>query len=124
MTPVELSLKGKVAVVTGGSRGIGLATARRFVEAGAQLMLTSRKAEALEEAAASLGPTVGWFAANAGEPDQAEACVAATLERFGALDVLVNNAGTSPYFGPLVELDVPRANKTVQVNQTAVLVWR
>jgi len=59
VTPVELSLKGKVAVVTGGSRGIGLATARRFVEAGAQLMLTSRKAEALEEAAASLGPTVG-----------------------------------------------------------------
>lgn len=123
VTRVELSLEGKVALVTGGSRGIGLATARRFVEAGAKVMLTSRKAGALEEAAGSLGPTAAWFAANAGEPDQAEACVAATVERFGALDVLVNNAGTSPYFGPLVDLDLPRANKTVQVNQTAVLVW-
>jgi NAD(P)-dependent dehydrogenase (short-subunit alcohol dehydrogenase family) len=120
---VELSLAGKVALVTGGSRGIGLATARRFVEAGAQVMITSRKPEALEAAASALGPAAGWFTANAGEAEQASACVAATVERFGAVDVLVNNAGTSPYFGPLVDLDVPRANKTVQVNQTAVLVW-
>ena len=63
------------------------------------------------------------LAANVGEPDQAEACIAATMERFGAVDVLVNNAGTNPYFGPLIDVDVSRANKTVQVNQTAVLVW-
>ena len=120
---VELSLEGKVALVTGASRGIGLATARRMAESGARVMLTSRKAEALEEAVAGLPSGVAWFAANVGEPDQARACVQATLERFGGLDVLVNNAGTSPYFGPLADLDLPRAEKTVQVNLTAVLVW-
>ncbi|MGD0083633.1 MAG: SDR family oxidoreductase [Acidimicrobiales bacterium] len=120
---MELRLDGKVALITGGSRGIGLATAARMAEAGASVMLTSRKAGALEVAAASIDGDIAWFAANAGEPDQAEACVAATMERFGSIDVLVNNAGTSPYFGPLIEIDLPRANKTVQVNQTAVLVW-
>jgi NAD(P)-dependent dehydrogenase (short-subunit alcohol dehydrogenase family) len=123
VTAVKLSLEGKVALVTGGSRGIGLAIATRFVESGAKVMLSSRKADALESVAAPFGEAASFFAANAGEPDQAAACVAATIDRFGALDVLVNNAGTSPYFGPLVDLDLPRAEKTVQVNQTAVLVW-
>jgi NAD(P)-dependent dehydrogenase (short-subunit alcohol dehydrogenase family) len=123
VSPVEISLEGKVALVTGGSRGIGLATARRMAEAGASVMITSRKAEALEAAAAGLPGEAAWFAANAGEPEQAAACVEATIERFGGLDVLVNNAGTSPYFGPLADIDLARAAKTVQVNQTAVLVW-
>jgi NAD(P)-dependent dehydrogenase (short-subunit alcohol dehydrogenase family) len=120
---MDLRLDGKVAIVTGGSRGIGLATASRLVEAGASVMITSRKADALEAAAVSLGGEAAWFAANAGEPDQAQACIDATLERFGALDILVNNAGTSPYFGPIIGIDGPRAAKTVQINQTAVLVW-
>jgi NAD(P)-dependent dehydrogenase (short-subunit alcohol dehydrogenase family) len=120
---MDLRLDGKVALVTGGSRGIGLATASRFAEAGAQVMITSRKPEALEAAAASIDGDVAWFAANVGEPDQAAACVAHTMDRFGSIDILVNNAGTNPYFGPLVDMDMPRANKTVQVNQTAVLVW-
>ncbi|HKH87897.1 MAG TPA: SDR family oxidoreductase [Acidimicrobiales bacterium] len=120
---MDLRLDGKVALITGGSRGIGLASAARMAEAGASVMLTSRKAGGLEAAASTIDGDVAWFAANAGEPDQARACVEATMERFGSLDVLVNNAGTNPYFGPLIELDLPRANKTVQVNQTAVLVW-
>ncbi len=66
---------------------------------------------------------MAWFAANAGDPDGAEACVAATMERFGALDVLVNNAATNPYLGPLIDIDQPRADKIVQVNQWAVLRW-
>ena len=86
-------------------------------------MISSRKAEALAEAAASIDGDVTWFAANAGDRDEAAACVSATVERLGALDILVNNAATSPYFGPLMGLDVPRAAKTVQVNQDAVLVW-
>jgi NAD(P)-dependent dehydrogenase (short-subunit alcohol dehydrogenase family) len=120
---MELRLDGKVALITGGSRGIGLATAARMTEAGASVMLTSRKAAGLEEAASSIDGDVAWYAANAGEEDQARACVDATMERFGRIDVLVNNAGTNPYMGPLIKLDLPRANKTVQVNQTAVLVW-
>ena len=120
---MELELRGKTALVTGGSRGIGLAIAQRFVEAGAKVMLTSRKADGLAAAAATLEGDVAWHAANVGDPDAAKACIDETIERFGGLDVLVNNAGTSPYFGPLMDLDLPRARKTVQTNQEAVLVW-
>jgi NAD(P)-dependent dehydrogenase (short-subunit alcohol dehydrogenase family) len=122
---VELRLDGKVALVTGGSRGIGLAIATRFAEAGAKVMLSSRKQEALASAAASIerSGNVAWFAANVGDPDAAEACVGATVERFGSLDILVNNAATNPYFGGLMDLDSGRAQKTVQVNQEAVLTW-
>ena len=56
-------------------------------------------------------------------PTPAESCVAATVERFGSLDILVNNAATNPYFGPLIDIDLARAEKTVQVNQQAVLTW-
>ncbi len=123
---VELRLEGKVALVTGASRGIGRAIATRFAEAGADVMLSSRKAEALEEAALSIGGSgaaVAWFAANAGDPESAEACVSATVERFGSVDILVNNAATNPHFGRLVEIDLARADKTVQVNQRALLQW-
>ena len=63
------------------------------------------------------------FAANAGEPDQAEACVAATIDRFGGLDILVNNAATNPYMGPTMGIDTGRFDKTVQVNWRGPLVW-
>ena len=119
-------MDGRVALVTGGSRGIGLAVAGRLAEAGARVMITSRKADALEAAAAGLrtqGAEVAWFAANAGDPDAAQACVVATVERFGALDVLVNNAATNPFFGRLVDIDRARAEKTIAVNQQAVLTW-
>ena len=89
-------------------------------------MLSSRKAEALSEAAASMGGSdgnVAWHVANAGDPDAAEACVAATMECFGAVDILVNNAAANPYFGLLMDLDLGRADKTVQVNQRALLTW-
>ncbi|MHB1987446.1 MAG: SDR family oxidoreductase [Acidimicrobiales bacterium] len=120
---MDLGLEGKVAIVTGGSRGIGLATAKRLAESGAKVMITSRKAEALEAAVGEISGEARWFAANAGDPDQARACVAATMERFGSVDILVNNAGTNPYFGPLAGIDLARAAKIVQLNQTAVLVW-
>ena len=120
---MELRLDGKVALVTGGSRGIGRAIAAAFAEAGARVMISSRKADALEAAAGEMKGEVAWFAANAGRPEEARACVEATVERLGGLDVLVNNAAANPYQGPMIDIDLPRAEKTVQVNQVALLVW-
>jgi NAD(P)-dependent dehydrogenase (short-subunit alcohol dehydrogenase family) len=123
---VELRLDGKVALVTGGSRGIGRAVAARLAEAGAHVMLSSRKADSLAEAAqsmAQLDGEVAWHVANVGDPEAARRCVDTTVERFGSLDVLVNNAAANPYFGALVDIDLARAEKTVQVNQLGALVW-
>jgi NAD(P)-dependent dehydrogenase (short-subunit alcohol dehydrogenase family) len=120
---VDIRYDGKVALVTGSSKGIGLAIATELAAAGARVMLSSRKPDALEAAAAGIDGEVDWFAANAGEPDEAEACVAATVERFGRLDVLVNNAATNPYLGPTVEIDLPRLDKTITVNWRGPLVW-
>ena len=126
---MELELKGKTALITGGSRGIGLGIATRFVEAGANVMITSRKAEDLAEAAAGLvaggaaEEQVAWTAAHVGKPEDARTCMADTLARFGRLDILVNNAGTNPYFGPMIDIDVARAQKTFEVNQLSVLTW-
>ncbi len=126
---MELELNGKTALITGGSRGIGLALASRFVEAGANVMIVSRKADDLAEAAAGLVAAgapearVAWTAAHVGNPEDAQSSVAETLDRFGQLDILVNNAGTNPYFGPMIDIDVTRAQKTFEVNQLSVLVW-
>jgi NAD(P)-dependent dehydrogenase (short-subunit alcohol dehydrogenase family) len=120
---VEIRFDGKVALVTGSSRGIGLAIAAELAASGARVMLSSRKPEALEAAAAGIDGEVAWFAANAGEPEQAEACVAATMERFGAVDLLVNNAATNPYMGPTIDIDLPRLDKTIAVNWRAPLYW-
>jgi NAD(P)-dependent dehydrogenase (short-subunit alcohol dehydrogenase family) len=127
---MELRLDGKTALITGASRGIGQAIALAFASAGASVMLSSRKAEALAQSAAWIDATKGdragevdWRTANAGDPEQAGTCVAATVERFGAIDILVNNAATNPYYGPIIDLDTARADKTVRVNQTGYLEW-
>jgi len=120
---VELRLDGQVALVTGASRGIGKAIATAFAEAGAKVMLSSRKQDDLEKAAVAIDGDVAVFAAHAGVPEEAEACVAATLERFGGLDILVNNAGTNPFYGPAMEIDLPRYDKTFEVNLRGPLVW-
>jgi len=126
---MELSLTDKTALVTGGSRGIGLGIAARFLEAGANVMISSRTAEGLADAAAVLvrdgasEQRVAWTAAHVGRPEDAERCVAATVDRFGRIDILVNNAGTNPYFGPIIDIDLVRAQKTFEVNQLSVLVW-
>ncbi|HVA41971.1 MAG TPA: SDR family oxidoreductase [Acidimicrobiales bacterium] len=120
---MDMRLDGKVALVTGGSRGIGRAIATAFAGAGARVMICSRKADSLEEAAASMPGEVVWHVANAGDPEQARATIDDTIERLGGLDVLVNNAATNPYMGPLMGIDASRAEKTVQVNQLGVLTW-
>jgi NAD(P)-dependent dehydrogenase (short-subunit alcohol dehydrogenase family) len=120
---MELSLAGKVALVTGASRGIGKAIAKAYADAGAQVLLSSRKQADLEAAASEIGGDTAVFAANAGEPDQAAACVDFCMERFGGLDIRVNNAATNPYQGPTIEIDLPRYDKTWQVNHRGPLVW-
>lgn len=120
---MDTRLDGKVALVTGGSRGIGKGIAATFAAAGASVMITSRKADACEEAAAEIGSGCVWEAGNAGSADDAERIVAACIERLGGLDILVNNAATNPYAGPTIDIDLPRWEKTLQVNLTAPLVW-
>ena len=120
---MDLRLDDKVALITGGSRGIGRAIAQAMAESGARVMISSRKAEDLEVTAKEIGHGCEWFAANAGNDDEAAACIAATKERLGGLDILVNNAATNPYMGPILGIDKGRADKTVQVNQWGVLRW-
>ena len=66
---------------------------------------------------------MAWRTAHVGHPEDATSCVADTVARFGGLDILVNNAGTNPYFGPMIDIDLVRAQKTFEVNQLSVLVW-
>jgi NAD(P)-dependent dehydrogenase (short-subunit alcohol dehydrogenase family) len=120
---VEISLDGKVALVTGASRGIGKAIARAYADAGASVLLSSRKLADLEAAAAEIGGDVDVVVANAGDPTQAEAAVDRCIERFGRLDILVNNAATNPYFGPTIDIDLPRYDKTWEVNLRGAFVW-
>ncbi len=118
-------LHDKVAIVTGASRGIGLGIAERLVAEGARVVITARKPEALEEAVDALGGpehALG-IAGNAGDAEHRADVVARTVQTFGRLDLLVNNTGINPAYGPLVELDLDAARKIVEVNAIAALAW-
>ena len=93
-----MDLSGQTALVTGGSRGLGLQIAEALGEAGAKIMLSSRKASDLEEAAADLqakGIDARWIAADASDPAQVQKVVDETMQRMGQIDILVNNAGAT-----------------------------
>ena len=121
-------MKGQVAIITGGSRGIGLAIAHAFRAQGAHVVIASRKAEGLAAARAELlaveaDGDVHTVVANAGEPDQAERCVEETMARFGRLDILVNNAATNPYYGSTIDVPPSMFDKTFEVNLRGPLYW-
>ncbi|MEU9115184.1 SDR family oxidoreductase [Streptomyces sp. NPDC048483] len=118
-----LDLTGRTAVVTGASRGIGLAIAQAIAAAGGNVVLTSRSQEAADAAAAQVGGTAVGVGAHAVDEEAARRCVELTLERFGSLDILVNNAGTNPAFGPVIDQDHGRFAKTFDVNLWAPVLW-
>lgn len=116
---------GKTAIVTGASRGIGLGIAQRLVDEGAKVVITARKQEALDEAVAGLGGA-GYALGVAGKADDAEHqadAVATAIETFGSVDLLVNNTGINPVYGPMIEIDLQAARKIIEVNCLAALGW-
>jgi NAD(P)-dependent dehydrogenase (short-subunit alcohol dehydrogenase family) len=116
-------LGGRTAIVTGASRGIGLAIAQQLAAAGANVVVTSRKQDSADAAAEQVGGSAIGVGAHAVDEDAAQHCVQETLERFGSIDILVNNAGTNPAYGPLIEQDHARFAKTFDVNLWAPLLW-
>lgn len=122
----DLRLDGKVALVTGGTRGIGRGIAEAYAAAGAAVCVTARKPDELEETLNALreaGGTASTYQASAGDPEAVEASVAHCVDALGACDILVNNAATNPYFGPLIEADLGAVRKTWQVNQEGPLLY-
>jgi NAD(P)-dependent dehydrogenase (short-subunit alcohol dehydrogenase family) len=114
-----------VAIVTAASRGIGLAAALALARDGFRVTITARKEPALQAAAAELGGAgdVLAVAGNSGDAAHRQAVVASTLQRFGRVDVLVNNAGINPAVGPLAGMDLGAVRKILDVNLVGTLGW-
>ncbi len=119
MPVVNFDLEGRIALVTGASRGIGEAIAKAFAEHGATVVLSSRKQEGLDKVAADIVEAGGKALAIACHGGKAEE-MAALFERIenelGRLDILVNNAATNPYFGPAIDAPESTIDKTIEVN--------
>ena len=112
-------LDGKVALVTGASKGIGEVMARALAEFGARVVICSRKQQAVDEVADQLrsdGLEVTAFAANMGEIDDIHTLVANTIATYGGLDIVINNAATNPVFGPVQNTDERAFDKIIEVN--------
>lgn len=111
-------LAGKVAVVTGASRGIGEAIARRFAEEGAAVVICGRKQDTLEQvaAAAAGSGTIAPVACHVGRADDIKRLVQTTHERFGKIDILVNNAATNIAQEPCLQIDEAKFDKMVEIN--------
>ncbi len=112
-------LDGKIALVSGASRGIGEAIARLLAQQGAHVIVVSRKLEGCQRVADSInagGDRATAMACHIGEPEQITALFAAVRETFGRLDILVNNAATNPQFGSVLDVDLSAFQKTVDVN--------
>ncbi|MDQ2922829.1 MAG: glucose 1-dehydrogenase [Candidatus Dormibacteraeota bacterium] len=122
----RFDLSGRVALVTGASRGIGSAIAKALAEQGAHVVLSSRKQSDLDEEAARINAEypeqATAFAAHAGRPEDLERLVKSVMERFAHIDILVNNAATNPYFGPIMGAELSAWDKTFEVNLRGVFI--
>jgi NAD(P)-dependent dehydrogenase (short-subunit alcohol dehydrogenase family) len=112
-------ISGKVAIVTGASRGIGQSIAEEFARAGAKVVLASRKQEELDKVAQSIreagGEAIG-IAAHGGQKQALFDLASKAAEHYGRIDILVNNAATNPHFGPVLEAEDSLWMKTIEVN--------
>jgi NAD(P)-dependent dehydrogenase (short-subunit alcohol dehydrogenase family) len=119
MNQPTFDLSGKVALITGGSRGIGQAIAEAYAAAGASLVLASRKQAGVDEVAALINSQGGKalaIAAHTGEQSAVDALIRQAADTFGGIDILVNNAATNPHFGPLMTADESHWDKILDVN--------
>ncbi len=120
---MDVRLDGKVALVTGGSRGIGRGIAEVFAASGAEVMITSRSEESCAATAREIGEGVHYEAGHIGRDEDADRVIEATMDRLGRIDVLINNAATNPYAGRTIEVDRQRWDKTFEINLTAPMFW-
>ena len=122
----RFDLSGRVALITGASRGIGSAIAEILAEHGAQVVLSSRKQADLDAEADRINglypERATAIAAHSGRPEDLEKLVQATMERFSRIDILVNNAATNPYFGPVLGAELSAWDKTFEVNLRGVFL--
>jgi NAD(P)-dependent dehydrogenase (short-subunit alcohol dehydrogenase family) len=122
----RFDISGKVALVTGASRGIGSAIAEILAEHGAQVVLSSRKQADLDAEAEKINAQypekATAIAAHAGRPEELEKLVQAIMEHFGRIDILINNAATNPYFGPVMGAELAAWDKTFEVNLRGVFI--
>jgi 3-oxoacyl-[acyl-carrier protein] reductase len=120
-----MGLEGRTAIVTGASRGIGLAIAHRLVADGARVVITGRTQETLDEAVAGLGGRKNALAVagKAADPSHRGSVVAAAVATYGSVDLLVNNAGINPVYGSLLDVDPMVAAKMVDTNVLAAMAW-
>ncbi|MCX0277376.1 SDR family oxidoreductase [Nocardia zapadnayensis] len=114
-----------VAIVTGASRGIGLGIAQRLVDEGAKVAITARGQEALDAAVEALGGPEHALAVagKADRPEHQDEVIAKVTETFGPIDILVNNTGINPVYGPMIDLDLGAARKVFEVNDMSSLSW-
>lgn len=128
MTSSYADLAGRVAIVTGASRGIGKGIATELVRQGCRVMFTSKNEARLKEAVEEVTlaePTavVSYAVTHAADPDGAAACAAKARTELGPVSILVNNAGTNPYYGPVKDIPGDQAQRTTLINQYAPILW-
>jgi NAD(P)-dependent dehydrogenase (short-subunit alcohol dehydrogenase family) len=116
-------LDGKVALITGGSRGIGFAIAKEIVTEGGRVLITGREQATLDSAGLKLGDCASTFAGDAADREKARECVGQAIAKFGRIDILVNNAALQRQSGPTISMPIEDCEATYAVNVFAPLFW-